>query len=268
MENTNTNTSWLESLDRPALAVAPVPEAGQQASRPPGLPEALARIEALERRVLTLDAAMHKTSALANAVRSVIARWPGPFTAQQIRAAVMELYPGLMQIEQRQSVESKIHRMVKQGQAVCLVRGAGPPPSIYERVATPPPVAGRKGAKSGARHSYETGFRAIVREFLMEREGEFTLVDLQRWVAERHPDLRVPEGSWSSTLHQLTELGELRVTRRPNRGKTLKTYERTSKRVAPSGAELREVEAAWREFRRSVKADVPEILPSLQRDHD
>jgi hypothetical protein len=250
-------TTALEEMDRPAFTLQP--SAGAQVDK------LLARIEALDARVLALEIQCRKSSGLSNAINAIVAKWPGPFTAQQIRDAIIELYPGLIRMEQRSSVEGKIGRMCKAGIAVCLFQGSGPHPSIYERAAHPPPGAGRPGARLGARHNYESGFRAMVREALPELPERFTLLDLQKWIGTRYPEARIPEGSWSSTLRKLTDLGELKVVKFGHRGKSLKVYTRTSKRVAPSGAELTAVQDAWREFRSTIKTEVPEFLSGLDR---
>ena len=229
--------------------------------------ELLSRIDALERRLLTLEAVWHKSSAIANGVDSIIARWPGPFTARQVHEALLAEHPELGNMIEHHKVEPKIHRMAKAGLLLVTFQGAGPHPTIYERNPNPPAAAGQPGAKRGARHDYESGFRAVVREALEVLPERFTLADLQAWVAEHKPALVVPEGSWSSTLRKLIDLEELVVVERGTRGRTLKKYSRTEKRVAPNGDELRSLELAWKEFRAANPvAKMPDYVPSLKRE--
>ena len=236
-----------------------------------------ARIASLEKQVADLAARLRsveglvmKTKALKVAMMEIIERWPGPFTLQQVRDTLYELHPDLKPIEEHHTLESKLGRLEKQGVIICTFRGQGPQPNIYRRAQHPPSDAGRRGAKMGSKRDYESGFRSVVRSALEDLTGRFTLIDLKSWVAKHAPDLRVPEGSWSSTLYKLVQLGELKVVRYAHRGKTLKEYERTEKRVSPSGEELRDLEKAWLDFRASlgIQASPDLEMSRTERNHD
>lgn len=229
--------------------------------------EILKRIAALESEVLSLKAMVFKTSALRQAVERIIALWPGPFTARQISEVMRERHPELAATMNHFTLETKIATLAKSGFLIRTFQGRGPQPSIYEVNPTPPESAGRKGNKRNNHHDYESGFRAVVRLALDDLPRHFKLTDLQAWVKEHKPDLNVPQGSWSSTLYKLCEQGELEVVKFAHRGKTLKEYTRTEKRIAPSGAEMGELEQAYAEFRKGVDTTIPDQLTALERQY-
>lgn len=225
--------------------------------------ELLQRIATLEERVLTLESVSHKSSARANAVNTLVAGWPGPFTAQQIHAAVNERWPELR--APINAIGVKLSRMEKQGIIIRTFQGRGPHANIYVRSEEPAAQAGRPGSRRGRRDAYESGIRAVIREAIDDLPAEFTQPEVRAWVAAHRPALVVPEGSYSSTLYKLTQLKELVVVRGGRRSRGLKFYARGPVRVAPNGDEVRELETAWREFRAGIEATVPEILPHTER---
>ena len=230
----------------------------------------LERIAALEARVLSLEGAVFKTRGLTIALQEIVSRWPGPFTAAQVREVLYSRHPELKPMEATHTVEVKLAKMEKQGFIVCTFRGAGPHPNIYEVVpGWKPGDRGPKGTKRGTHHKHESGFRSIVRQALDQLPARFTLVDLKRWVKTNLPEVEIPEGSWSSTLRKLVENEELVVVKFGHRGKTLKEYSRTEKRVAPSGDEIKVTEQAYREFRESLGIQpLPELLSTIDRAED
>ena len=230
-------------------------------------PDCQARIAELEKRILALEANVFKTRGLTIALHTIIHRWPGPFTAQQVREVLYERYPEFARMENHSTVETKIHRMVKQNLVTITQQGLGPHPTIYEITGDwQPGVKAARGQKRGGRHDYETGFRSVVRHALDHLPAHFKLTDLKAWVAANLPDLRVPDGSWSSTLHKLVETEELTVVKYPHRGKTLKEYARTAKRVAPSGEQLNQLQQAYREFRNGLQLEpLPDFLAGIER---
>lgn len=228
----------------------------------PTTQELLARIDRLERRVLSLEGATFKRGALARAVRHVIAKWPGPFTAQQIRDAVYEFFPEVKPVEEHHQIEVLIQRMDKQGQITRTFEGRGPSANIY--VFNPEVAPARKGNKRGCHAANESGFRNIVRRALEDLPEQWRLEDLRRWVDANLPDARIPYGSWTSTLYKLTQAGELEV-RGHRHYEGGKVYSRGPKRVMPSGAELSDLDKAWTDFRSNIKAELPELLPGLKR---
>jgi hypothetical protein len=223
----------------------------------------IARLAALEERVLTLEVQERKKSARANAVNTLVNAWPGPFTGRQIYAALCERWPDLAGSE-TQALQ-RLTRMERQGLIIRTFQGRGPHPNIYVRSESPPDQAGRPGSRRGRKDAYESGLRAVIREALDTLPAEFTLPDVRAWVATHRPLLDPPQSSFSSTLYRLTGLGELRVVRGGRKSKSLKFYARGAKRVAPNGDEIRELEASWREFRATVATHVPEILPHTER---
>lgn len=209
------------------------------------------RIGHLERRIVALEGKMFHSGGLGAAVRRVVAAWPGPFTSNMIRDAVYETRPELVPVTEQHQVCTIINRMEKQNLILCTQRGAGPTPNIYERVTNPPAGSTKCGAKMGQRHGNESGFRTIIRTALADLPEEFTIQDLRDWVAKHLPDAKIPYGSWTSTLYKMCAQQELRVVRggRRSGGSGLKVYGRGPRRVAPSGEELRDLEAAWAQFR-------------------
>lgn len=225
------------------------------------------RLAQLERRVLSLEGRVYHAGALARAVRQVVERWPGPFTAHQIRDTVYDLQPGLRPVTEHDQVALLLCRMEKAGQVVCTERGAGPNPNIYVRAECPPSEGGKRGAKFGHRRDYESGFRGIVRVAMDELPEEWTILDLRDWVAKRLPETQVPYGSWSSTLYKLTQQEELVVVRggRKN-GAGLKVYKRGPRRIGVTGQELTELESAWKEFRAQIETEpLPDFETPLER---
>ncbi len=101
-----------------------------------------------------------------------------------------------------------------------------------------------------------------------ELPAEWTILDLRRWVAEKAPSARVPYGSWSSTLYKMTQQRELRVVRGGGRGPALKVYARGDRRIGPTGEEIRELEAAWREFRAQIETPDGEFMSAIKRGEE
>jgi hypothetical protein len=225
----------------------------------------LKRLALLERRVLSLEGKVYHNGAVARAVREVVSKWPGPFTANQIREAVYELQPDLRPPRELNQVHVIVGRMEKAGEVICVTRGAGPTPNIYERASCPPARAGKSGSRLGVKAGNESGFRSIVRGALEELPAEFTVADLRAWMSKRCPEARIPYGSWSSTLYKMQKQKELIVVRNAGCSIGLKVYGRGPRRISSTGAELRELEESWREFRAQIKIPDAEMETPLQR---
>jgi hypothetical protein len=223
-----------------------------------------ADVAALRGRVLKLEECVFKRHRLSLVIKELVERWPGPFTAQQIRQAIRERHPDALEPNDNYRVEAKLRWMEKAGFIVCTHRGNGRLGSIYERAANGPALRFH-GNKMNVKHSYESGFRHIVRTALNDLPAEFRLDDLRKWMAEHMPEADIPYGSWASTLYKLQEADELVVVKRShyNCGKV---YARGPKRVAPDGDEIRALEASWQEFRKTVKAEIPNYVPFGRRE--
>ena len=226
------------------------------------------RLAELERRIVAIEGYMWKRGGLGKAVREMVDKWPGPFTAKQITAAVYEVHPELRPAKEYGQVSTIMQRLVKQQLITETFRGAGPNPNIYERNTNPPLGAGVKGMKTNTHRDNESGFRGIVRSALDELPAEWTINELRAWVALKAPDAVIPYGSWSSTLYKLTQSKELVVVRGGGRGRgsALKVYGRGPRRITPSGEELRDLEKSWQDFRATIKTEpVADMLMSAQQ---
>jgi hypothetical protein len=225
------------------------------------------RLAELERRVLSLEGKIYHSGAMARAVREVVSKWPGPFTAMQIRDAVYELQPDLKPPRELNQVHVIVGRMEKAGQIVCTFRGAGPTPNIYKRVTCPPAKAGVAGARFGRKDGNESGFSGIMRAALEDLPMEFTIEDLKKWVGEKLPSAKIPAGTWSSTLFKMQTRRELVVLRNGGRSRLgLKVFGRGPRRISPTGDEVRQLEEAWKEFRKSVVIPDADFKTVLQRN--
>lgn len=208
----------------------------------------------LVRRVAALEEMVFRTSRTRRAILRVLASWPGPFTVQQIQQALSEYYPDVAREMKPHAVSNTIKRLEKSGHVILVNEGKGQVAAIYETVGEINPEEGRRGAKYGRRANYESGFRNIIRRALPDLPDEFTLDDVRQWIKDNLPGVRIPYGTWSSTLYKLQQQGELVVVK--NRGKNVsvnrKVYARGPVRVAPTGEEVRELQAAWEEFRKRM----------------
>ncbi len=127
----------------------------------------LKQVEELERRLVALECYVYKKGGLARAVREVISKWPGPFTADLIRTAVYELNPNLQPLTPERyshEVSSIICRLERAGQVIRTAQGTGPLPNIWIRSECPPEQAGKRGSRFGRKDEYESGFRGMVRQ--------------------------------------------------------------------------------------------------------
>jgi len=233
------------------------------------IPAVLARLAALERRVLSLEGRIYHNGGLSSGVRRVVGSWPGPFTAELIRRAVYELHPELKPVTEEHQVSCLLTRMEKAGEIICTSRGAGPTPNIYIRASRPPASAGRSGGKFGTRHDGESGFRGIVRQAMDDLPKAFTLIELRAWVAKHAPSAVVPDGTWSSTLYKMTQQQELVVispqSKVDGHRRRVKVYGRGPRRIGLTGDEIGELEAAWKAFRAENPVKSAESLTPLER---
>lgn len=217
----------------------------------PTLPQLLARIDQLERRVQTLEASTYKRSVLADALRALIAKWPGPFTAQLLRQALKQYYPDVLPAEDHYQVEQNLRRLERRGAILRVNQGEGALPNLYEKAA-PAAAAARKNG--GRRDAYESGFRGLVRRALADLPVEFGLADLQAWVKQHAPHVAIPAGTWSSNLYKMQQAGELDVAKNAQRV-SRKLYTRGRVRVGLDGQERSELETAWGEFRAQMERE-------------
>lgn len=211
-------------------------------------PDILARLDELERRINSLEAVTYKRGVLARAIWSVIEKWPGPFTGQQIRKAVQEFHPGALPAKDYSQVENYIGKLEKQSRVIRIQQGKGRNGSVFTKASSPPSGAGKTGSKLNSRRSYESGFRALVRCALGDLPKQFTLYDLRRWFAENKPGVQIPSGSWSSTLYKLQQRDELIVVKNSHSVKH-KVYARGPVRIGPSGDEMKQLEKNWEDFK-------------------
>jgi hypothetical protein len=224
------------------------------------------RLADLERRVNSLEAVTYKRGVLSRAIRAVIDKFPGPFSARQIRQAVHEYFPQALPPKDYFQVEVHLRKLEKRGIILCLEKGYGSRATIYERAKAIPPGAGKPGNNNlNTHHSYESGIRSVIRSALDELPEAFTLADVRRYVEQRLPAAKIPQGSWSSTLYKLTQRGELEVVRQ-HHSHSRRTYKRGPVRVQPSGDVMRETEAAWAEFRRVMEAEKGTVLAAPSWD--
>lgn len=228
----------------------------------------LARLDAIEARLNTLWARVFHKSALAEAIRGVVDKWPGPFTAQQIRGAIVEFHPQALPHKEHYQIDQCLRRMERAGQILRTQQGYGSKANIFERAANPPKNAGKPHQRpAGIRPDYESGFRNLVRSVLDDLPETFSLADVRAAVAARAPGVQIPYGSWSSQLYKLTQRGELAVVKQHQSVKH-KLYSRGPVRIGPSGDELRELEKAWSDFRSQMALPNPqgsEFLSPAQR---
>lgn len=232
-------------------------------------PELLAVVADLKRRVSALEEMAFRKHRHRRCLERIVEKWPGPFTCQQIQEAVKEFHPEIFSELKPYAVSSFLGSLERAGSiARTTDGGTGCLSTVYELVGQIVDCGKRPGTKFNRRSRYESGFRHIVRTALADLPEEFTLEDLRGWMAKHMPDTKIPYGSWSSTLYKLTQSQELICIkgRGTNCSAERKVFTRGPRRVAASGEEFRELEASWMEFRKSMKTEVPEILPGLSRD--
>lgn len=218
-------------------------------------------MDQLERRVQTLEAATRKRSALGNAVRATIDKWPGPFTARLLCEALRQYHPEALPARDTYQVQRLLQRLERSGWLTRTSQGRGAHASVYERTAMQAPP------RLGRRRAYESGFRALVRRALDELPKEFGLAELKAWVAAHAPQVRIPEGSWSSQLWKMEQAGELAVAHPAGR-LDRKLYTRGRVRIGPNGQERTELETAWSEFREQMEREKKQPTEDNQRNED
>lgn len=206
----------------------------------------LQRLAALEGRVAVLEATTYKRAGVQTTVDRLVENWPGPFTSQQILDALKEVRPDLAEAG-KHAAGQRLYKLEKMGRITRTHQGCGRVATIWERSpAAPNPKVGKKT-------DYESGFRSIVRTAMASSElpEEFTLADIQAWMARNLPNTKVPYGSWSSTLYKLQQRQEL-VVHKPAHTVPLKVYKRGPRVVTPTGDELRELEVSWAAFKEQL----------------
>ena len=220
----------------------------------------------LQRRVAALEEMVFRTHRSRNAILKLLAEWPGPFTVQQIESALKEREPEISAGLKPYAIASTIARLEKSGTVSRITNGTGCVASIFQVIGQIPKAGGRPGRQFNRKADYESGFRNIVRTALADLPPVFTLDDLRKWVTANLPDVQIPYGSWSSTLYKLQQHGELDVVKMSHRLRG-KVYARGSRRVAPSGDEVKALEQSWQNFRAGIIVPQEEqYLPPLQRE--
>ncbi len=210
------------------------------------------RLSELEERVRRLEAMTFKRQGLTAALLGMVRAWPGPFNAMQVLETMHEKTPFGANIS---SVLQSLYKLERKGLIIRTHQGRGRVGNIWELTARPPdPLAARRNRQA----DYESGFRHIVRGALADAQfpKEFTLADLRNWMATNLPNVRVPYGSWSSTLYKLQQAGELVVLKKAHTV-PLKVYGRGERVVMPTGEELTGLERAWKEFKENFTVEVP-----------
>jgi hypothetical protein len=223
-------------------------------------------ITELKRRLSALEEMVFRRHRVRCAVLRIIEIWPGPFTVQSVEDVLKLKYPEAAAEMKPYEVSGHLRKLEKAGHVARTNEAAGAMAAIYHFVSLPP--LGRPGPKFSRRAAYESGFRAMVRRALDDLPPEFTLLDIQEWMANHLPEAKIPYGSWSSTLYKLTQSGELVCIRGrgTNCSARRKVWKIGSVRVTPTGAEAQELETAWREFRKTLDiAEVAQQETSLQR---
>src|SRR6266567_1325142 len=196
-----------------------------------------ARFAELEERIRKLEAVTYKQQGITAALRGLVGVWPGQFNAMQMHAAMHErtqFKPSMATLMQA------IYKLEKKEVITRVHQGRGRVGNIWERRTAAAPD--ERAARMNRQHSYESGFRHIVRSALADPAfpKEFTLADVQTWMATNLPNTQVPYGSWSSTLYKLQQQGELIVVK-PAHTTPRKVYARGERVVMPSGDELRDM---------------------------
>jgi hypothetical protein len=207
------------------------------------------RVAALEGRLRSVEAVMFKRGGVSGMVGRLVRDWPGPFTFQQVHEAVCK-QPGMEDAKLSQC-QQRLYKMEKQGLIIRTHQGRGSVANIFERAAHAPQDVSRRVNR---RHDYESGFRHIVRSAMASEDlpEEFTLADVQRWMAAHMPEVKIPYGSWSSTLYKLQGQGEIVVAKQRHTTR-LKVYRRGERVVMPSGEEMAELEKSWTDFKKKFE---------------
>jgi len=226
-------------------------------------PQIEQELQELRRRVASLEEMIFRKHRARRCMERIVQAWPGPFTVQQIDKALAEFHPEIHRELAPYAVSSFVNSLLRASVITRLTDGAGQVAALFERIGEVPDCTRRTGRKFNRRAAYESGFRHIVRSALDDLPAEFTLQDLREWMEKQMPHARIPYGSWSSTLYKLTQSGELICVkgRGSNCSARRKVWKRGPRKVAPSGEEVRELEAAWARFRSSMKTENP-VLPS------
>jgi len=213
----------------------------------------------LRRRVAALEEFIFRTKRAKNCILGIIEKWPGPFTIQQIDQAIREFNPQVAAELKPYAVANKVHQLERDGDVVRTINGSCCVASVFELIGEP--RKGRPGREYNRKAQYESGFRSIVRSALDDLPDQFTLADLRAWMAQHMPDgPRIPYGSWSSTLYKLQQNQELICVKGKgsNCSTERKIFTKGPKRVGASGEELRDIEASYAEFRKSMAAPARE----------
>ena len=221
-----------------------------------------AEVLELKRRVSALEEMLFRTHRIRKAIDHVVNNWPGPFTVQEIEKAIREFHAEVWREMKPYAVSNAVRALEKTGVVIRLNDGKGCNSAMFQRTRDVPDITKRPGKPFNRQAPYESGFRAIVRKAIDDLPSEFTLADLRAWMDKNMPTARIPYGSWSSTLYKLTQSQELICTkgRGSNCSAKRKAWTRGPMRVAPSGEELRDIESAWSEFRKSM-APIQESTP-------
>jgi hypothetical protein len=209
----------------------------------------------LTRRVAALEGYCFHTQRHRAALLQLLNAWPGPFTIQQISAALEQRDPGTFAELKPHFISSTILSLEKKSLLIRRTQGAGCVAAIFETAGPIDLHAKRPGQKYNRRARYESGFRAIVRAAIASEDlpEPFRLDDLRRWVEAHYPHSTIPYGSWASTLYKLQSHNELTVlNKRASHYLRGKIYARGPVRVAPSGDELTALEHSWNEFRKTI----------------
>lgn len=219
-------------------------------------------IAELRRRVHALEEQVFRKHAARRAVEKIVEAWPGPFTIQQIEAALKHSDPAVAAEMKTYAVPQLVGRWEKAGIVQRVHAGQGSVGSVFALVGSFQPGV-RPGKRYGRTAKYETGFRSIVRQALADADfpPRFTLDDLRAWMKEKLPFTEIPYGSWSSTLYKLQQQGELVVVENRNKHCSVnrKVYARGKVQVLPTGEEkqaMADAEKAWREFRQTMNVAV------------
>jgi hypothetical protein len=211
------------------------------------------RIQELERRVAALEEALFRTHKARKAIESIIKKWPGDFSIQQIESALKEFFPDVARTIKPYGVDTRVRALVKAGALLKVTDGTGCVASIYRLIGEVPNMV-KPGRKYNRQAEYESGFRNIVRTALRDLPEQFNLADLRKWMADNIPDVKIPYGSISSTLYKLQQQDELVVVKKAHTV-PLKIYARGSRVVMPSGEEAKAMELAWETFKKEMEQE-------------
>jgi hypothetical protein len=223
-------------------------------------PDRLAALEArfndLEARFRRLEAYWLKRNQLATLVWEIVQKLPPPFTATEIRAAILEANPGLAAWATYTRLRTALTQLERQGKIACVAPALGSFAGSFELTEILP--AGPRTRRASPQCSR---VMATLRTLLPDVPCPFTRSALIGWMKDHLLKQRfraIKEPSLNMAIHDMVRNGELIIAGRTNGTKYTKScplYAIGPKLRRPFGGVKTEGQKAWEEFRAEMERE-------------